>query len=107
MRKIYIQDLYDLGNCLKDIAIEAEEELDEDVKGPTILKSEVVKPIKDMQRKKVTGDDNILVDLLNELGDRGLKIMTALVNKTDIKHCFLWLRDLDTKKIESEVFGEL
>ena len=41
MRKIYIQDLYDLGNHPKDITIEAEEELDEDDKGPTILESEV------------------------------------------------------------------
>ena len=24
-----------------------------------------------------------------------------------LKHCFKWLRDLDTKKIETEVFGEL
>ena len=28
--------------------------------------------------KKATGDDNIPVDLLKELGDNGLKIMTAL-----------------------------
>ena len=34
-----------------------------------------------MRRKKVTGDDNIPVDLLKELGDRRLNIMTALVNK--------------------------
>ena len=34
-----------------------------------------------MQRKKATADDNIPVDLLKELGDSGLKIMTALVNK--------------------------
>ena len=47
---------------------------------PTILKSEIVKAIKDMRRKKATGD-NIPVDLLKEPGDNGLKIMTALVNK--------------------------
>jgi hypothetical protein len=41
----------------------------------------VVKAIKDMRRKKTTRDDNIAVDLLMELGDSGLKIMTALVNK--------------------------
>ena len=41
----------------------------------------MVKAIKDMRRKKATGDD-IPVDLLKELGDNGLKIMTALVNKT-------------------------
>ena len=39
-----------------------------------------MKTIEDMRRKKITGDDNIPVDLLKELRDRGLKIMTALVN---------------------------
>ena len=43
------------------MAIE-EKELNEDDKGPTLLKSKVVKAFKDMQRKKATGDDNILVD---------------------------------------------
>ena len=43
MGKIYRQDLYDLENRPQDIVIEAEDELDEDDKGPTILKSEVVK----------------------------------------------------------------
>ena len=33
-----------------------------------------------MQRRKATGD-NIPVDLLMEMGDSGLKIMIALVNK--------------------------
>jgi hypothetical protein len=33
MGKIYIQDLYDLENCPKDMAIEAEEELNEEQKG--------------------------------------------------------------------------
>ena len=40
-----------------------------------------LKAIKDMQRKMITGDDNIPVDLLRELGNSGLKIMTKLVNK--------------------------
>ena len=47
--------MYDSENCPKDIAIEAEEELDEDDKGLTILISEVVKAIKNMRRKKATG----------------------------------------------------
>ena len=67
--------MYDLDNRPKDVAIEAEDELDEDDKGPTILKSEVVIAIKDMRRKKATGD-NIPVNLLKELGDSGLKIIT-------------------------------
>ena len=72
--------MYDSENRPQVIAIKAEE-LDEDDKGPTILKSELVKVIKGIRRKKATGDDNIRVDLLRELGDSGLKIMTALVNK--------------------------
>jgi hypothetical protein len=48
---------------------------------PTIIKAEVVKAIKNTRRRKVTGDDNIPVNLLMELGGSGLKIMTALVNK--------------------------
>ena len=60
--------MYDSENRPKDNAIEAEDELDEDDKEPTILKSEVVKAIKDMRRKKATGDDNIPVDLLKGLG---------------------------------------
>ena len=50
-------------------------------KGPTTLKSEMTKAIKDIRRKKATGDDNISVNLLKELGDSGLKIRSALVNK--------------------------
>ena len=78
--RIWEKYIQDSENRLKDMAIEAEDELDEDDKGPTILKSEIVKVIKDMQRNKATGD-NITVKLLKGLGDSGLKIMTALVNK--------------------------
>ena len=44
--------MYDSVNLPKDIAIETEEELDEDDKGPTILKSEVVKAIQDMRKSR-------------------------------------------------------
>jgi hypothetical protein len=71
-----MQNLYK-ENCPKYIAIEAEEELDEDDKEPT-LNSEVTIVIKDM------GNDNIPVNLLKEVGDSGLKIMTALVNKIEM-----------------------
>ena len=46
----YIQDLYDSENSPLDIAIEAQDELDEDDKGPAPLKSEVIKAIQSMQR---------------------------------------------------------
>jgi hypothetical protein len=75
--------------------------LDEDDKGPTILKSEVVKAIKDMRRKKATRDDNIPVDLLKELGDSGLKIMTVLDNK--IYNCGDWSQNfLDVTMIAND-----
>jgi hypothetical protein len=44
----YIQHLYDSENRPKYIAIEAEYELDEDDKGPTIHKSEIIKAIKNV-----------------------------------------------------------
>ena len=76
--------------------------MDEDDKGPTILKSEVVKAIKDMQRNKAIGEDNIPVNLLKELGDSGLKIMTALVNKIymsgDWPKNFLYVTTIDQRK---------
>ena len=51
----YIYTRFVLFAKSKYVAIEAEEELDEDDKGSTILKSLVVKVIKDMRRKKATG----------------------------------------------------
>jgi hypothetical protein len=65
--------LYDSENSPKDIAIEVEEELNEDDKGPTILKNVVLKPTKDMQRKKAIVNVSISIDLLKEMGNIGLK----------------------------------
>ena len=73
--------MYDSENRSQDIAIEAQDELDEDDKGPTVLKSEIVKAIRHAKKEGHNRDNNIPVDLLKELGDNGLKIMTALVNK--------------------------
>ena len=44
-----------------------------------------MKSIKDMQREKATKDDSIPADILKELGNNGLKIVTALVNKNYYK----------------------
>ena len=91
--------MYDLENRPKYIAIETEEAQVEDDKGPTILKNEIVKAIKAMRRKKATGDDNIPVDLLKELGDSGLKVMIAQVN--EIYKSGDWPKDfLDVTMIE-------
>ena len=50
--------MYDSKNRPKDIAIEAEEKLNEDDKGSTMLKSKELKAIKGMRRKKTTGHEN-------------------------------------------------
>jgi hypothetical protein len=72
-------------------------------KGLTMLKSEVAKAIKDMRRKKATGDHNIPVDILKNLGDSGLKIMTALVNKIYMSKGFSWCyNDCITKEKSSK-----
>jgi hypothetical protein len=44
------------------------------------LQSEVEKAIKEMTNKKATGNDDIPGDVLQLLGDGGLKIMTKLIN---------------------------
>ena len=76
MEKIYIQELYDQDKHPTDIATDAEDETNEQDKGPIMLKT-----IKDIRRRKATGDDHIPVDLIKELGDSGFKIMTEQVNK--------------------------
>jgi hypothetical protein len=35
--------------------------------------------IKDMRRRKATGDDEIPSELLKELGEKGVKVLTRLV----------------------------
>ena len=37
-----------------------------------------------MRRKNIAGEDKVPVDLLKEMGDSGLKIMTSLVIKIDM-----------------------
>jgi hypothetical protein len=56
--------------------VEPEEEIDEDHKGPHILRSEVEKAIKEMRDKMAAGDDDVLVEDLKLLGDDGLNLLT-------------------------------
>jgi hypothetical protein len=60
--------------------VEPEEEVDEDHKGPHILRSEVENAIKEMRDKKATGCDDVLVEALKLLGDDGLNLLTQLIN---------------------------
>ena len=44
------------------------------------MQSEVEKAIKEMRNKKVTGDDDVLGDVLRLFGEGGLKIMKKSIN---------------------------
>ncbi|XP_026467813.1 uncharacterized protein LOC113371400 [Ctenocephalides felis] len=77
----YIEKLYDRENRLQNIEFEEEKEMDEDDKGPCILKSEVERVINEMRRKKATEDDDIPADLLKELRNNVLKKLTKLLNQ--------------------------
>ena len=77
----YIGELYDKEHRPQHINIEREDVIDEDERGPSILTTEVEKAIKDMKRNKATGDDDVPADLLKEIGNKGLKVITKLINK--------------------------
>ena len=76
----YITELYGRPNRPETLEVEPEQEVDTDEKGPFILQSEVEKATKDMRNKKVTGDDDVPGDMLELLGEGGLKIMKKFIN---------------------------
>jgi len=76
----YVSELYDPPNGPETLEVEPEEEVDTDEKGPYILLSEVEKAIKKMRNKKATGDNDVPGDVLNSLGEGGLKILTKIIN---------------------------
>jgi hypothetical protein len=78
--EIYVEELYGRTNRPENLNVEPEE-VDEDHKGPHILRSEVeIKEIKEMRDKKSTGDDDVHVEAFKLLGDDGLNLLTQLIN---------------------------
>ena len=75
----YITELHDRPNRRQTLEVEPEEEVDTDDKDLYILQSEVEKAIKKMWNKQATGDD-VPGDVLQLLGECGLKIMKKLIN---------------------------
>jgi len=51
-----------------------------DKKGSYILQSEVEKAVKEMRGKESTGDDDIPGDVLEMLGEDGVRLLTYLIN---------------------------
>jgi hypothetical protein len=78
--EIYVEELSNPDNQPENLNVEPEEEIDEDHKGPHILRSEVEKAIKVIREKKATGDDDVSVEALKLRGDDGLNLLTQLIN---------------------------
>ena len=47
----------------------------------TISSEEIVAVIKDLPKGKTCGNDNISAELLQGMGEKGIEIMTSLINK--------------------------
>jgi hypothetical protein len=77
--EIYVAELYDRANRPENLNVEPEA-VNEDHKGPHILRSEVEKAIKEMRDKKATGGVDVPVETLKLLGDDGLILSTQLIN---------------------------
>jgi hypothetical protein len=77
--EIYVEELYDRSNQPENLNVEPEE-VDEDHKGPHILRSELEKAVEEMRDKKATGDDDVPVEALKLVGDDGLNLLTQLIN---------------------------
>jgi hypothetical protein len=67
----YITEFHDRPNRPVTLDVEPEEKVDADKKGPFILQSEVEKAIKEMRKKKATGDDDVPGDVLKLFGEGG------------------------------------
>ena len=70
--RMYIESLYDKDGKPQneDLKIEEEREVDEDEKGPEILRSEVMAALKEMKEGKAVGVDEIPAEMLKSLGDK-------------------------------------
>ena len=74
----YINGLNHSANPPKEIAIGAEEELNEDDKAPTILTSEGLKAVEDMWKKHWNTQNTS--GFVEKMGENGIK-MTIFFNK--------------------------
>src|SRR6266576_1795586 len=79
--KEYIEDLYNSHEKKNREMIEQEWEVREDEIGPEILKEEVILAIKEMKNGKAVGIDEIPIEVLKCLDDRGIQEIVKLCNR--------------------------
>ena len=73
--RIYIESLYDKDGKPREeeLKIEKQEEVEEDEKGPAILKSEFQAALLEMKEEKAVGVDDIPTEMLKSLGEKALQ----------------------------------
>src|SRR6266550_6007049 len=79
--KEYIEDLYNSHENKNREMIEQEWEVREDEIGPEILKEEVFLAMKEMKNGKAVGIDEIPIEVLKCLDDRGIQEIVKLCNR--------------------------
>jgi exonuclease III len=73
----YVEELYrDQGR--NEVNKDGTDDLVKDVY--TISRDEIESVIKDLPKEKACGDDNICAELLQSMGEKGMDIMTSLIN---------------------------
>ncbi|KAG7494822.1 hypothetical protein JOB18_038345 [Solea senegalensis] len=73
--KEYIEDLYASGERPDELPLELEEEVDEDDRGPDILKEEILQAIDHLTDGKSEGADGVPAEMWKVLGAEGLKAL--------------------------------
>src|SRR5688572_12973056 len=73
--RAYTECLYDKDGKPKveDLQIEEEEDVEEEEKGPTLLKSEILAAISEMKDGKAVGVDEISAEMLKNLGKKAMQ----------------------------------
>ena len=78
--KEYVEELYSKDINTTNTTIEDERTVEKDLKGPTILMSEVEWAIKNLRNKKAQGIDEIPAEMIKALGENGRKEIWHLCN---------------------------
>ena len=73
--RMYIESLYDKDGKpkIEDLQVEDEGRVEEDEKGPSLLKSEILSAISEMKEGKAAGVDEIPAEMLKCLGEKALQ----------------------------------
>ena len=73
--RVYTEQLYDKDGKpkLEELQIEEAEEVEEDDKGPEVIKNEILAAIAEMKDGKAVGVDEIPAEMLKSLGEKALQ----------------------------------